>query len=295
MRLTTRHRVACEVLISLILDKLILFCFATGRGYLTIAKSNSCNKHRNNQVKNRSITDRFLLTRFIFNKGIYMSKEIPTIAILGGTGALGTGLARRWTLAGYPVIIGSRTQGKAETALADLDRVMVERGVEISKVRALENLDAANAADIVVLTVPFAHQSTTLKSVSSALQGKILIDVTVPLMPPKVGTVQLPPEGSAGAAAQQLLGEDVRVVSAFQNVAAHHLQEDQGLECDVLVSGNSKEARAEVIKLVEAAGMRGFHAGPIANAAGAEALTSIIININRAHNCHAGISITGLN
>jgi NADPH-dependent F420 reductase len=224
-----------------------------------------------------------------------MSKAMPTIAILGGTGALGTGLARRWTLAGYPVIIGSRTQGKAEIALADLDRVMGERGVEISEVRALENLDAANAADIVVLTVPFTHQSSTLKSVSPALQGKILIDVTVPLMPPKVGIVQLPAEGSAGAAAQQLLGEDVRVVSAFQNVAAHHLQEDHGLECDVLVSGNSKEARAEVIKLVEAAGMRGFHAGPIANAAGAEALTSIIININRTHNCHAGISITGLN
>jgi len=223
-----------------------------------------------------------------------MSNEMPTIAILGGTGALGTGLARRWTLAGYPVIIGSRTQEKAEAALADLHEVMSGRGANISEVRALENLAAASEADLVVLTVPFAHHSSTLESVRSALQGKILIDVTVPLMPPKVGTVQLPPEGSAGAAAQKLLGEDVRVVSAFQNVAAHHLQEGHGLECDVLVSGNSKEARAEVISLVEAAGMRGFHAGPIANAAGAEALTSIIININRAHKCHAGISITGL-
>lgn len=82
------------------------------------------------------------------------------------------------------------------------------------------------------------------------------------------------------------------MVSAFQNVAAHHLQEGHGLDCDVLVSGNSKEARETVIELVRAVGMRGFHAGPIANAA-AEALTSVIININRAHKCHAGIRITG--
>jgi len=222
------------------------------------------------------------------------SQAPRTIAILGGTGALGTGLARRWTLAGYTVIIGSRTLEKAQAAVADLQRVMAERGAESIEVDALENLDAAQAADIVVLTVPFAHHASTLNHVKEAVQGKILVDVTVPLMPPKVGTVQLPPEGSAGAAAQQLLGDAVRVVSAFQNVAAHHLQEGHGIECDVLVSGNDKEARAEVIRLVEACGMRGFHAGPIANAAAAEALTSVIININRAFKCHAGISITGI-
>lgn len=221
-----------------------------------------------------------------------MSNEV--IAIIGGTGALGTGLARRWSAAGYQVIIGSRTQEKADEALDDLKTVMAERGQGDLRVRALENLAAAKAADIVVLTVPFAHHKSTLENIKPALDGKILIDVTVPLMPPKVGTVQLPPEGSAGAAAQQLLGEGVQVVSAFQNVAAHHLQEGQGLDCDVLVSGNSKEARGKVIELVEAVGMRGFHAGPIANAAAAEALTSVIININRAHKCHAGIRITGM-
>lgn len=216
------------------------------------------------------------------------------IAIIGGTGALGTGLARRWSAAGYQVIIGSRTQEKADEALKDLKAVMAERGQADLRVRALDNLAAAGAADIVVLTVPFAHHKSTLESIKPALEGKILIDVTVPLMPPKVGTVQLPPEGSAGAAAQQLLGEGVMVVSAFQNVAAHHLQEGHGLDCDVLVSGNSKEAREKVVELVQAVGMRGFHAGPIANAAAAEALTSVIININRAHKCHAGIRITGL-
>lgn len=216
------------------------------------------------------------------------------IAILGGTGALGTGLVRRWTQAGHAVIIGSRTLEKAEAALAELKQVMAEWGATKLDVAAMENLDAARAADIVVLTVPFAHQKSTLEHVRPALDGKILVDVTVPLMPPKVGTVQLPPEGSAGMAAQQLLGETVKVVSAFQNVAAHHLQEGHGIECDVLVCGNDKDARAEVIGLVEACGMRGFHAGPIANSAAAEALTSVIININRAFKCHAGIRITGL-
>ena len=221
-------------------------------------------------------------------------ESLPALAILGGTGDLGTGLARRWAQAGYRVIIGSRTQEKAEAARADLYEVMAERGIAQLEVEAMENLEAAGIADIITLTVPFAHQASTLELVGPALQGKILVDVTVPLMPPKVGRVQLPGQGSAGQIAQQLLGEEVRVVSAFQNVAAHHLQEGHGIECDVLVCGNDKEARAQVISLIEAAGMRGFHAGPIDNAAAAEALTSVLITINRQYKCHAGISITGI-
>lgn len=222
------------------------------------------------------------------------TQKLPILAILGGTGDLGTGLARCWVQAGYKVIIGSRTQDKAEAAAAQLRAVMAERGVAAVAVRAMENTAAAEAADIVTLTVPFGHQRTTLEQVKSALQGKILIDVTVPLVPPRVARVQLPKEGSAGEIAQALLGEEVAVVSAFQNVAADHLQQGRGIDCDVLVSGNSKEARAAVITLVEAAGMRGFHAGRIQNAAAAEALTSVLININRQYKCHAGISITGL-
>ena len=222
------------------------------------------------------------------------TESLPVLAILGGTGDLGTGLARRWAQAGYEVIIGSRTQEKAEAAVADLREVMAERGVSEITVQAKENLAAAEAADIVTLTVPFSHQSSTLEVVKSALQDKILIDVTVPLVPPKVARVQLPPQGSAGQIAQELLGEEVAVVSAFQNVAAAHLQEGRGVECDVLVSGNKKAAREEVIKLVEAAGMRGFHAGMINNAAAAEALTSVLITINKQYGCHAGITISGL-
>jgi NADPH-dependent F420 reductase len=222
------------------------------------------------------------------------TENLPVLAILGGTGDLGTGLARRWAQAGYQVIIGSRTLEKAEAAVQDLREVMAERGVAQVTVQAMENLAAAQAADIVTLTVPFSHQSTTLEVVKPALQGKILIDVTVPLVPPKVARVQLPEAGSAGQIAQNLLGEDVHVVSAFQNVAAAHLQEGRGVDCDVLVSGNKKVAREQVIKLVEAAGMRGFHAGMINNAAAAEALTSVLITINKQYGCHAGITISGL-
>lgn len=223
-----------------------------------------------------------------------MSDSLPVLAILGGTGDLGTGLARRWAQAGYRVIIGSRTQEKASEAVESLQAVMAERGVDGVSVEAMENGAAAEAADIVAMTVPFAHHSSTLEGVKSALQGKILIDVTVPLVPPKVARVQLPEGGSAGQIAQELLGEEVQVVSAFQNVAAHHLQEGKGLDCDVLVCGNKKDARAEVIKLVEAIGMRGFHAGSIANAAAVEAMTSVLIFVNKQYKCHAGIKLTGL-
>lgn len=219
---------------------------------------------------------------------------LPVLAILGGTGDLGTGLARRWAQAGYRVIIGSRTQAKADAAVADLREVMAERGVGDVCVEAMENLAAAQAADIVTLTVPFSHQASTLQQVKPALGGKILIDVTVPLVPPKVARVQLPAQGSAGRIAQEILGEDVAVVSAFQNVAAAHLQEGRGIDCDVLVCGNSREARARVITLVEAAGLRGFHAGMIDNAAAAEALTSVLIALNKQYGGHAGIKITGL-
>ncbi|MCB1668255.1 MAG: NADPH-dependent F420 reductase [Pseudomonadales bacterium] len=217
-----------------------------------------------------------------------------TIAILGGTGDLGTGLARRWSQAGYPVIIGSRTLGKAVDAVEQLSAIAKARGSDAISVAAMTNEDAANAADIVVMTVPFSHQLSTLESVKGALSGKVLVDVTVPLVPPKVARVQLPEEGSAAVRAQDFLGDDVQVVSAFQNVAAHHLKEGSELPCDVLVCGNKKEARQQVVELVEAAGMRGIHAGSIANSAATEALTSLLIFINKQYQCHSGIRITGI-
>ena len=214
-----------------------------------------------------------------------MTSTPQTIAILGGTGDLGTGLARRWAKAGHKVIIGSRTIEKAESAATNLK----EFGVT-----GLVNLAAAAAADIVAITVPYANQLGTLEASRAGLEGKILIDATVPLMPPKVGTVQLPEGGSAAVNAQKALGEGVTVVSAFQNVAADKLKSAADLECDVLVAGDKVAARQTVIDLVEDAGMRGWHVGPLANSAAAEAMTSLIIQVNRRYGIDgAGIRITG--
>ena len=219
-----------------------------------------------------------------------MSEQKPVIAVVGGTGDLGTGLVFRWVRAGYHVIIGSRkVEGALEAAAA------MKARLPNAQVEGMENSAAAAKADIVCMTVPFSHQQDTLALIHSAVQGKIFVDVTVSLKPPKVGTVQLPPEGSAGVIAQQTLGENVRVVSAFQNVAAAHLNDEHDIHCDVLVTGDDIEAREVVIQLANAAGMKAWHAGPIANSAATEALTSLIITINKLYKIAggAGIQITG--
>lgn len=215
----------------------------------------------------------------------------PLIAVLGASGALGGGLALRWAVAGYPVIIGSRTVEKAAAAAAELN----SRDDIAHAVQGMTNEDAAEAGEIVVMTVPFANHQSTLESIRDAVQGKIFIDVTVPLVPPKVGTVQLPEGGSASARAQAYLGGDVRVVSAYQNVAADHLNDlSHDPDCDVLVCGDDKDACQIVVGLTEAAGMKGWHAGPIANAVVAEAMTSVLITLNRRYKIPgSGFRITG--
>lgn len=213
------------------------------------------------------------------------------IAILGGTGHEGSGLALRWAHAGHRVIVGSRTRERAQATAAEINsRLGAERA------SGVDNFAAAQAGEIVVLAVPYAAQLATLTEVKAALAGKILVDVTVPLIPPQVGRVQLPGGGSAVLRAQAMLGDGVRVVSAFQNVSAEHLKElGRAIDCDVLVCGDDREARARVIELARDAGMRAFHAGPLANSAVAEALTSVLITINRQYKIkHSGIRITGL-
>jgi NADPH-dependent F420 reductase len=219
-----------------------------------------------------------------------MADTKPTIAVIGGTGALGSGFAQRWARAGYPVIIGSRS---AESGAAKASEMAAK--IKGAKISGLENGAAAAAADIVVLTVPYANHEPMLKAVRDGAQGKILVDATVPLVPPKVARVQLPAAGSAAKEAQDFLGEGVQVVSAFQNVAADLLQDEtRKMDCDVLVCGNKRDAREAVVKLAEAAGLKAWHAGPIDNSAAAEALTSVLIFINRNGGVdHAGIRITG--
>ena len=189
------------------------------------------------------------------------SKLLLSIAVLGGTGKEGKGLAYRWARAGYHVRIGSRA---AEKAIAAANEIREMLGAE-SSVEGMTNLEAARDANIAVLTVPYSAHRDTLESIKDMLKGKILVDVTVPLVPPKVATVQMPAAGSAAQEAKQILGDDVQVCAAFQNISHEHLLDNADVECDVLVTGTSKDARAETIKLVEAAGLRGWDAGPIEN------------------------------
>ena len=214
-----------------------------------------------------------------------------TIAILGGTGKEGKGLAYRWARAGYKVLIGSRTPQKAVAAAEELSMMLGGQAY----IEGLGNHEAAQGADISVLTVPYAAHRATLEGVKDAVQGKLLVDVTVPLVPPKVSKVQMPEAGSAAQEARQILGEGVEVCSAFQNISHEHLLGDANVECDVLVTGTSKNARAETIKLVEAAGLTGWEAGPLENSVVVEGLTSVLIGINKKYgSTHAGIKITGI-
>ena len=212
------------------------------------------------------------------------------IAVLGGTGQVGRALALRWASAGYAVTIGSRSTDKAAQTAREINETVRRAAVVPASYR-----DAAAAAPIVALTVPYTAQRSTVEEVRDLLEGKILIDTTVPLVPPKVARVQLPGGGSAVAAIQELLGNTVRVVSAFQNVPAQLLLDlTQTVDCDVLVCGDDVAARETVIRLIADTGMRGLHAGPIVNSAATEALTSVLISINARYKIHAGIRITGV-
>jgi len=216
------------------------------------------------------------------------SADKPSIAIVGGTGLLGSGLARRLAAAGYPLLIGSRTADKAQTAAAQLANAG-------ATVRGTSNAEAANAGALVIVTVPWQSQGAIIEEIRPHVAGKLVIDTTVPLVPPKVARVQLPAEQSAALAAQQRLGPGVRVAAAFHTIAAHKLQRDEPIDGDVLVFGDDAKDREIVIGLAQAIGLRGVHAGPLVNAVAAEALTSVLIGINRAYKVDgASIRITGI-
>jgi NADPH-dependent F420 reductase len=202
------------------------------------------------------------------------------IAVLGGTGKEGSGLAYRWALKGHAVTLGSRDAGKAQAAAAELNTLLAGKGM----------------TEVIVLAVPYAAQQPTALEVKDALAGKVLIDVTVPLMPPKVDRVQLPNGESAVVALQRVLGEGVKVVSAFQNVSATHLKDaSHVVDCDVLVCGDDAAAREVAVGLAHDAGLRAWHAGVLANSIAAEALTSVLIALNKRYKVSAsGIRITGI-
>ena len=217
-----------------------------------------------------------------------MSEVLPTVGILGGTGKEGSGLALRWANNGYSLVIGSRSVEKAEQAAQELrDKVP---GVNV---RGADNADAARGADIVVLTVPFEAQLATLESVRAELQGKVLVDATarVDWRKPR------PPEGKAAARlAQDLLGPEVRVVAAFQNIPASALvRPEMKLESDVLVCGDDPQARADVVRLAEGAGMDAYEAGGLDNGIVVEGLTALIISMNKRYKSNVcGVRVTGV-
>jgi NADPH-dependent F420 reductase len=218
--------------------------------------------------------------------------KVMTLAVLGGTGKEGEGLVLRWADSGYRVLIGSRDAAKAEAKAQALNDVLGE-----DVIRGLSNVEAAAAADVVVLTVPYAGHAAVLEAIQDVVQGKIVVDVAVPLLPPNVRTVYVPEGLAASLEAQAFLGDGVQVVAAFQNVGAAHLKElKHPVNCDVLVCGDDDDAKADVQQLIEAIdGLRAIDAGPLANAVAVEALTPVLLYINRRYKISgAGIRITGL-
>ena len=232
------------------------------------------------------------------------NRLLITIAILGGTGKEGKGLAFRWARAGYKIIIGSRAPEKAVAAAEELKALLAadtsthpsEAAPEtFFSIKGTDNLSAAQQADIVALTVPYAAHRETLEAVKDALQGKILVNVVVPLVAPKLSTVHMPPAGSAAQEAREILGKGTQIVDAFQNVSYECLMSSGDVQCDVLVTGTSKEARAEVLEMVKAAGLTGWDAGPLENSSVVEGMTSLLIYMNKQYgSAHAGIKITGI-
>ena len=213
--------------------------------------------------------------------------EQLTIGVLGGTGPLGKGLARRWCAAGLRVVIGSRAAERAEAVASEIG----------DGATGAENFECAQSADLVVVAVPFDGHADLLKSVADATAGKVVVDVVNPMGFDKKGPYRLDvPEGSAAQQAQVLLPQ-ARVVAAFHHVSAVLLNDPETPEIgmDVLVLGEERDDTDLVRALADAIpGMRGVYAGRLRNAGQVEALTANLIAINRRYKTHAGITVTGV-
>ena len=221
-------------------------------------------------------------------------QDVPlllTVAVLGGTGKEGSGLAMRWALNGYRVIIGSRDATRAMERAGEMN---TQLGVDylIGK----DNAAAAAEANLIVLSVPYDAHASTLEAVKSELQGKVLVDITVPNRPPDIQTVWVPPGTSTALEAQAIVGPGVRVVSAFHSISYTKLRKlDQPIDSDVFVCGDDADAKNDVMHLVEAAGMRGVDAGPLKNSVAAESLAAVLIYINKRYGVKgSGIRIIGI-
>lgn len=219
-----------------------------------------------------------------------------TVAILGGTGPQGKGLALRFAMAGIDVVLGSRDAARADEIAQELTSLLTTKGVEnVAEISGLDNDGAVLAAtEVVIFAVPYSAHDATLKSIKDKLTGKILVDIVVPLGP-KPTMVDMPAEGSATEAAQAILGDDIPVVGALHNVSAHTLNAlDDPINCDILVCGNDLDAKKKVINLLTQIGVTAYNAGPVENARCIEAITPILIRLNISKAVpftHAGLKI----
>lgn len=212
------------------------------------------------------------------------------IAVIGGTGKEGKGLAYRWAKYGHQVIIGSRSLEKAKAAVDEILAILPDS----SNLNADTNENATKNSDIAVVTVPYAAHREILSTLHEILAGKIIIDVTVPLTPPQVTKVHFPTSGSAAMEAREILGDGCKIASAFHNISHDLLIKDEPISCDVLVCGSDESTRLIALELVQDAGLKGWDAGPLENSVVAESLTSILIHINKKYKArNAGIKITG--
>lgn len=213
------------------------------------------------------------------------------IGVIGGTGREGRGLALRWARAGHHVTIGSRDADRARERAAE-----IAAEAPAGTVAGGDNAFAVAEAEVVLLSVPYDAHEATLREHSRGLEGRVVIDITVPLKPPRVSEVQLPAGQAAALEAQAILGPGTKVVAALHHVSAAHLAEpDHAIDCDVLVCANDEAARTLVIGLVQDLGLRGFDAGPLKNAVALEALTPVLIHMNKRYKVKSsGIRITGI-
>ncbi|GAB4559409.1 MAG: NADPH-dependent F420 reductase [Haliangiales bacterium] len=226
------------------------------------------------------------------------TRAIRRIGIIGGTGKEARGLALRWARAGHQVALGSRDAARAQARADELSQILSSAGQlpDGAGISGTTNVTAARAADVVLLAVPYSAHEDTLRTLADELDDKILIDITVPLVPPKVRVVNLPAGQSAALEAQQQLGENVRVVATMHHISAVHLADlNHTFDCDVLVCGDDRAARDAVISLLDALGLRGLDAGALKNSIALEAITPVLLHINKRYGSKAaGVRITGL-
>jgi NADPH-dependent F420 reductase len=212
------------------------------------------------------------------------------IGIVGGTGREGRGLALRWAKAGHQVALGSRDEARARERAAEL------AATGAGTIEGGSNEWAVSEAEAVVLSIPYAAHADTLRSLAPHLAGRVVIDISVPLRPPKVHEVHLPEGQAAALEAQAILGPGTPVAAALHHVSSAHLGDPaHAVDCDVLVCADDPRAMALTLGLVEELGVRAFDAGPLRNAVALESLTPVLLHLGKRYKSPGlGLRITGL-